>query len=241
MAISFQGFLVGILICYPNVTFFAQTDEEVNHAPVIEIVTPNSDMVLHANSLVPYSISVNDVEDGNSAYEEIENQEVFLITKYLSSSAQADDYLADIEKNLAPLIKMGRSTCLTCHTANSKLIGPSFDLLARKYRTSENAMDILSENVIVGSTGVWGEEKMPPHPDLTEEEVRLMIDWILRQEDEATQFVVGLEGAIRVRETPTHIDSGVYVLTAVYQDHGSIATAKDQELGLQSIALKVQH
>ena len=218
---------------------YVQVLIENNNTPIVEINKPGASETLKWNALVPYAINVNDVEDGNSAYDEIAGREVLLLVKYLKNSSLVDGYVARIDQDLAPLTVMSQSICLNCHAANTRLIGPSFDLIAEKYSGIDNAKAILTERVIKGSEGKWGEEKMPPHPDLTEEEAGLVIDWILEQEDQPTPFYVGLEGAIRTPEAPINSDKGVYVLTAAYKDHGSTSSAKDQKLGLQTIVLKI--
>jgi cytochrome c len=199
---------------------------------------PAADASLDGNTLIPYAIEVNDQEDGNSAYEEINGREVVLLVKYLESSAWVEGYLARIEEDLAPVMAMAKSTCLNCHAASSKLIGPSFDLLANKYSARDNAKVYLTDKVMSGSTGTWGEEKMPPQPDLNKEEVGLIVDWILAQKGDPTFFYIGLEGAIRTPETPSSASKAVGVLTAAYEDHGSANAPDERKLGRQTIILE---
>ncbi len=209
-----------------------------NHAPKVKITEPSTGASLDWNTLLPYVITVNDQEDGNSAYEEINGREVILVVKYLENSALVDGYLARIEEGLAPLMAMAKSTCLNCHAANSKLIGPSFDLLAKKYSARDNAKAYLTDKVMSGSTGIWGEEKMPPQPELNKEEVGLIVDWILAQKNDPTIFHVGLGGAIRTPENPGSASKAVGVLTAAYEDHGSANAPKARKLGRQTLILK---
>jgi len=209
-----------------------------NHAPKVKITEPSTGASLDWNTLLPYAITVNDQEDGNSAYEEINGREVIFVVKYLENSALVDGYLARIGENFAPLMAMAKSTCLNCHAASSKLIGPSFDLLAKKYSARDNAKAYLTDKVMSGSTGIWGEEKMPPQPELNKEEVGLIVDWILRQKNDPTLFYVGLEGAIRTPENPGSASKAVGVLTAVYEDHGSANAPNERKLGRQTPILK---
>jgi len=211
-----------------------------NNTPIVKIIQPKTSKPLKWNTLIPYSITVNDVEDGNSAYEEITDWEVLLIAKYLKDSSLVKDYLARIKLDLVPLFAMSKSTCLTCHAASSKLIGPSFDLIAKRYRENDRAKTYLTEKIISGGTGIWGEVKMPPNPDLNKAEVALIVDWILKQADNPTPFYVGMEGAIRAQKAQTNSDIGVYVLTAAYKDHGLTSAPKNQKLGLQTITLKIR-
>lgn len=239
MQIRFVHFLVTYLLSMINFMALIQAQVE-NNTPIVKIIKPKTSKPLKGNTLIPYSISVNDVEDGNSAYEEITDWEVILIAKYLKDSSLVNDYLARIKLDLVPLFAMSKSTCLTCHAASSKLIGPSFDLVAKRYRENDNAKTYLTEKVISGSTGIWGKVKMPPNPDLNKEEVALIVDWILKQADNPTPFYAGLEGTIRTQEAQTNSDIEVYVLTAAYMDHGLISAPKNQKLGLQTITLKVR-
>lgn len=209
-----------------------------NTAPKVKMTAPSTDASLDWNTLLPYAIAVNDQEDGNSAYEEINGREVILVVKYLENSALVDGYLARIEEDLAPLMAMAKSTCLNCHAASSKLIGPSFDLLAKKYSARDNAKAYLTDKVMSGSTGIWGEEKMPPQPDLNKEEVGRIVDWILAQQNDPTLFYVGLEGAIRTPAQPSSASKAVGVLTAAYEDQGSADAPNERKLGRQTILLK---
>ena len=232
-------FLVTYLLSLIGLIVHAQVQVE-NNVPVVNIIKPKTSKTLNWNTLIPYAISVNDTEDGNSAYEEITTREVILIVKYLEDSSMVNSYLARIDQNLVPLIAMSKSTCLNCHAASSKLIGPSFDLVAKKYNVNDNAKAYLTEKVITGSTGIWGEVQMPPHPGLNKEELDLMVDWILKQDDNPLPFYVGLEGTIRTPEGQTNTDMGVYVLTAAYEDHGLSYTPRNQKLGHQTITIKIR-
>ncbi len=236
----FVRHLVTYLLSLIGLLAHTQVLIENNHTPVVKIDKPKVSETINWNTLVPYAINVTDAEDGNSAYEEIAEKEVLLIVQYLENPSLVDDYLARINQDLVPLVAMSQSTCFNCHAATTKLIGPSFDLVAKRYSAKDNAKGYLMERLIIGSSGVWGEEKMPPNPDITEEEAGLIIDWILNQEDNPVQFYVGLEGAIRTPEVQSNSDKGVYVLTAAYKDHGSTSSLKNKKLGLQTITLRVK-
>lgn len=232
--IRFSGICLLVLV---GLITQAQVQLE-NAAPKVKMTEPSTGASLDWNTLIPYAITVNDQEDGNSAYEEINGREVILLVKYLESSALVDSYVARIEEDLAPVMAMAKSSCLNCHAASSKLIGPSFDLLAQKYSAKDDATTYLTRQVMKGSTGIWGEEQMPPQVDLNKEEVGLIVDWILRQKNDPTLFYVGLEGAIRTPKTPNKASKKVGVLTAAYEDHGSTNVPNERKLGHQTIVLK---
>lgn len=235
--VRYWGTCLLALLCWKAT---AQVGDGKNHVPVVNIDRPTAMETVKRNALVPYTIQVVDQEDGNSAYEEIAEREVLLLAKYLEDSSLLDAYLAKIDRDLSPLLAMSQSTCLNCHRATTRLIGPSFDLIAEKYPSDDKAKAELVDKVIKGSSGNWGEEKMPPHPDIDRDEAGLIIDWILTQKDQPIQFFIGLEGAIRIQKKTNDSNQGVYVLTAAYQDHGSTAYPEKRNVGLHSIVLRIR-
>lgn len=69
------------------------------------------------------------------------------------------------------------SDCLSCHKTDTKLIGPSFKAIAEKYKASD--ADSLAAKVIKGGAGNWGTVPMPSHPDLSADESRAIVKYIL--------------------------------------------------------------
>ncbi len=189
-----------------------------NNPPKVVITKP---VKLNWNSIVPFSIRVNDPEDGNSEYDEISTKEVLLMVNFLPNPSDAKKYLDQgLDKIPEPLMQMSKSTCLICHASKSILIGPSFDLIANRYQRNPGQVDALAQKVITGSQGTWGELIMPPHPDVKIEEMRKIIGWILDNGANPNQsFYVGTEGAFQTREKPKE-QGGVYILTGGYTDHG---------------------
>lgn len=89
-------------------------------------------------------------------------------------TASADDSLE------AGLALIEGSDCRTCHQNDTRVIGPSYKEVAEKY--SEEDIDVLVSHIIDGSVGIWGEIPMTPHLDLSEEDARLMVKYILSLE-----------------------------------------------------------
>lgn len=191
--------------------------------------------------MVPYSIRIADVEDGNSEYNEIASNEVLVMIRYLSDSSLVKKYLLDKSKtNPEPLVWMRHSTCFSCHSAHAKLIGPAYILIANKYPNNSTSVETLAKKIGEGTAGTWGDIPMPPHPDLTIEKTRQIVKWILTNAADPDQnYFVGVEGAFRSREKPKQeTKKGVYVLTVSYIDHGLKDIPNSSKLGQQSIVLK---
>jgi cytochrome c len=74
---------------------------------------------------------------------------------------------------------MKGSDCMACHAEATKLVGPSYKDVAKKYAGDAGASDKLVKKVKAGGSGVWGAVPMTPHPNLKDEDVKVMVDWIL--------------------------------------------------------------
>jgi len=69
--------------------------------------------------------------------------------------------------------------CITCHTIDTRLIGPPFITVSRKYDATAENIDRLSLKIINGGIGVWGDVPMTPHTSLTQEEAKKIVTLIL--------------------------------------------------------------
>ena len=72
-----------------------------------------------------------------------------------------------------------KSDCLGCHNETTKIVGPSYVEVAEKYPMSELNVDELADKIIRGGSGVWGEVPMTPHPNLSKEDAKEMVNYIL--------------------------------------------------------------
>lgn len=74
---------------------------------------------------------------------------------------------------------IAKSDCNTCHTAESKIVGPSWKDIAAKYPANEANIAKLSDAIIKGGSGVWGAVPMPAHASLAKGDVDKMVSYIL--------------------------------------------------------------
>lgn len=77
-----------------------------------------------------------------------------------------------------------KSDCIACHAVDKVVVGPSYLDIAERYKADANAKDLLVNNIIQGSRGNWGDRPMAAHPQLSEEEVSEMVNYILSLADE---------------------------------------------------------
>ncbi|WP_315054901.1 c-type cytochrome [Chryseobacterium indoltheticum] len=71
------------------------------------------------------------------------------------------------------------SDCMACHNAVERTIGPSYKEIAEKY--SDKDIEILASKIIEGGSGVWGSVPMQPHPQVSKEDAKKMVEFILSQ------------------------------------------------------------
>ena len=71
--------------------------------------------------------------------------------------------------------------CVACHSIERKMIGPAYKAVAERYAKDEAALKTLSEKVVKGGGGNWGQMPMPPQPTVSAEEAETLVTWILSQ------------------------------------------------------------
>ena len=69
--------------------------------------------------------------------------------------------------------------CMACHAVDKKLVGPSYKDVAAKYAGQKDAVDKLSQKVIKGGVGAWGQIPMPANAQVNEAEAKKLVTWIL--------------------------------------------------------------
>ena len=69
--------------------------------------------------------------------------------------------------------------CLACHSLDTKVIGPPFKEVAKKYRGDKYALAKLVQKVIKGGGGVWGTMRMPANSQVNEKEAQTLVRFIL--------------------------------------------------------------
>jgi cytochrome c len=74
-----------------------------------------------------------------------------------------------------------KHNCLACHTVDKKLVGPSYQEVAKKYKGQKTAAAVLEASVKKGSNGKWGQVPMPPNA-VPEGDIKKLVAWILKQD-----------------------------------------------------------
>jgi cytochrome c len=206
-------------------------DQSENHKPAVKITEPVNNSINPWNQQIPYSIEVSDSEDGESKYQEISTNEVFVRLKFERDDKTAAAYLNKKKSDdTLGLNGMIVSNCFNCHAVKTKLAGPSFQEISIRYPLSKTNLDLLVKHIKNGSTGIWGTEAMPRHPELTDSAILRMIKWISAySNDPGLNYFIGLKGNLILNKPAKNISRGIFIVSAFYTDHG-IAANPDRKI-----------
>src|SRR3982751_4759605 len=72
-----------------------------------------------------------------------------------------------------------KNACTACHSVDKKIVGPAFKEVAAKYRNDKGAEAKLIDKVKKGGVGVWGQVPMPPNSQVSDADVKTLVQWVL--------------------------------------------------------------
>lgn len=72
-----------------------------------------------------------------------------------------------------------KKSCLACHAADKKLVGPSYKDVAAKYAGQKDAAAMLAQKIQKGGVGAWGQIPMPANPQVSAAEAKQLAEWVL--------------------------------------------------------------
>lgn len=232
------------LMCFGLLALFlnASTGRQItNSPPVVKLTEPVNNTTYDPDMMVRYAISVSDKEDGESRFDEIPSDKIFLEIRFFSSPpATRDDGKFRLSVDESGLKRLKKSDCFTCHQFKTQLIGPSFMAIAKRYANNTNAEAILAHSIQGGSQDGWGEAIMPAHPEITEHEAGEIAAWILKAGiDENLNYVVGKDGAFRLT-LPSNVRTGFFLLKATYTDSGLPGQPDRSLAGYDAVLIRAQ-
>ena len=81
---------------------------------------------------------------------------------------------------------LSKNGCMACHAVDHKLVGPAYSWVAYRFKDDKEAVPQLVAAVRKGSSGKWsaytGNVPMPPHPQVSEADIKTMVEWVLKQQ-----------------------------------------------------------
>ena len=152
-----------------------------NETPQVSITLTGGNKSFYVpGSPINYSVNVTDEKDTSK----IDPSRIFVSVDYVDQAIAALGHVQgkspEEGRNL-----MLTLDCKSCHKEAEVSVGPSFVQISQKYQKDPKAMDYLSEKVIKGGSGVWGEVAMPSHPSLSQGDVQQVVSWMLTLSNKA--------------------------------------------------------
>lgn len=72
-----------------------------------------------------------------------------------------------------------KNACMACHAVDKKMVGPSYNDVAKKYGSQKDAEATLAKSIKAGGSGKWGPVPMPAQAALSEADSLTLAKWIL--------------------------------------------------------------
>jgi cytochrome c len=72
-----------------------------------------------------------------------------------------------------------KKNCYACHGIEKRKYGPILKEVAVKYADDKNAERKMAAKIRAGGTGVWGQDIMPPQPQVSKAEAAVLAKYIL--------------------------------------------------------------
>lgn len=76
---------------------------------------------------------------------------------------------------------VAKYNCLGCHAVNQKIVGPSYKEVAARYRGQKDAEALLMKEIRSGVQGKWGGKIPMPPQQIGENDLRVIVRWVLAQ------------------------------------------------------------
>lgn len=184
-----------------------------NSVPEVAFESPLNGDFFTLGKPIAWRVAARDVEDGSSAEKP---DEFFARTLVSAQWIRSDKKDGGDEQGLT---LMKSSDCFNCHAVQGPLVGPSLLDVAAKYRGQSGAFAATVDRVIKGSSGIWGQVGMLPHPQHSSDEVAHMVKWIFALEPGKGGPALG-RGLAGVITAPTDPKTSEGVFEVTYTDAG---------------------
>lgn len=199
-----------------------------NDLPVVDLsFGGHNTSFFRAGGAIPYSVSVQDKEDGTLG-NGIEASHVVFTADYLAEGfdkVEISQGHKTADEN-AIMMSRGRklidaADCKSCHDTDKKSIGPTYRTVSQKYEKTADAVGYLSKKIISGGSGVWGEVAMAAHPDLPQKDAEEMAKYILSLAKEKASARLPLTGTYVTAVPKADAGKGSFIFRAAYTDQGA--------------------
>lgn len=202
-----------------------------NEAPKVDWSISGNQSFYFGERSIPYTVAVNDEEDGSTINETIDPRRLRISIDYLKEGKDVAEIILGHQtaemstggiKYAAGKLAIEKSDCTTCHAEDRKVNGPSYIDIANHYFGNKNAVQQLAAKIIKGGGGVWGETNMAAHPQISQKEAEEIVQYILSLAGEAqVDQSLPTTGVFVAKEHLGRTEKGAYIFQATYSDAGA--------------------
>lgn len=86
-------------------------------------------------------------------------------------------------------ILIDRSDCKSCHALDRKVNGPAYLEISSRYSDDKPPIGTLTQKILNGGSGNWGDRTMIAHPQLNPGDVNKMVGWILSLREQSKKRI----------------------------------------------------
>ncbi len=194
-----------------------------NEPPVIDISIKSGERFL-PGSFSNYEIVVTDKEDGSTTDGKISADRVLVTLDFHPQGYDMTKIAQGHQRSELPgKLLIAESDCKSCHLIDQRSAGPAYRDVAKRYAKEVRAVEVLSDKVLKGGSGVWGEVAMAAHPQLTKAQAVQMVEYVLSLANEEKVVSLPLSGKANfaVVPPPGPTATSAYLLTVTYEDNGA--------------------
>lgn len=191
-----------------------------NTPPEVQIETSANRSFYWDNSLLNYNVLVKDKEEITINPERIKVAFGYLprgkdVAVILTQNQDAGNFNYLKGQQLAATLD-----CKSCHSVDNVSIGPTYLAISERYSGKQGALSYLTDKIIQGGSGVWGERAMIPHPELSKSDAEEIVNYIFSLGDKSGGKRQLKDEIILKDHIGKEID-GLYLLNATYTDQGA--------------------
>jgi cytochrome c len=182
-----------------------------NDAPKTEIVIEGNQTFYFSGKPVNYQVNIEDDQNVIPAN--------VMVSKEISFPWNNPGHLTVANESIGENL-IASSDCQSCHKVDAASSGPSYLAVAERYKDDRHAVAKLAEKIQLGGSGNWGEGAMAAHPTISENEARLMVQYILNlaQTDVKKEKSLPLKGTISEMPDAKNKDKNMLFIKTAYTD-----------------------
>lgn len=190
-----------------------------NAPPAVVINTTSNKSFYWDNVPFDYKVLVSDQED-----QSIDAGHVNVSLNFLPHGKDLAVVLSDPRDAGNIQFTKGKSLlenldCKACHSTDQESVGPAYRKIATRYSGKPGIENQLAYKIIQGGSGNWGDRPMSSHPDLSADEAKEMVNYILSLN--ASNRSLPLEGTVALKDHAGKGNEGSYLFMASYTDKGA--------------------